>query len=429
MELNMNALSTRLQTQYLPGVEEILASNFLLEDNVKRAKDVQVQGNEFVFLTHTGRNEGHGFRAEGEDLPETGYQKYNQAKIPLFHYYHGGSITGQGLAAAKGPQAYVVEIKNELKRIMTDALREFNIYNYGNQDGVRGTVLSVSGTTLTMAWSHDPAENGVNLLRRDMLVSIRDTASTANRAAVAARIMSVNYSARTITLHPNTDMTGVVAGDLVYNTGDWDVLNGSKQALGIRNAFDDGTEGALYLNMARAGNNLVPEWQSIVLGDASAPVALTLAQLQNLETLVNGNAPEPEQVRNNIYITSYGVRDSYFLNLVVNTERKFVGNDKPLKYDAGFEGVDYNGKAWYCDRDCPRGYVFYLNSGKLRKAILDDWDFLKDLQGNGGILQLRDNKDVYKFMMRRYYSGVYTISPRMNGVRKGVLDEGQSVIN
>lgn len=427
MLLNMAALSTRLQTQYIPNVEPLLASNFLLEDNVKKAKDVKVQGNEFVFATHTGRNEGFGWRAEGEDLPDPGYQRYNTAKIPVFSFYHGGSITGQGLAASKGPQAYVTEIKNETKRILTDSLREHNIYNFGNQSGVRATVSSVNGTTVTCRWSHVAEENGVNQIRRFMRVSIRT--ATANRAAVNALVTSVNYTSRSFTLAAGTDMTGVQDGDFVYIAGTWDALNGSKQCLGIRNAIDDGAEGALYLNMARTGNNLIPEWQATRLGDDTAPVPLTLAQLQNLETLVNDNAPEPELTRQNIYITSSGVRDAYFLNLVANTERRFIANDKPLNYDAGYEGVDYNGKAWYVDRDCPRGYIFYLSPSKLRKAILDDWDFLKDLQGNGGILQLRDNKDVYKFMMRRYYSGMYTISPRMNGVRMGVEDTGHAVIN
>lgn len=427
--LDMNTLSTRLQTMYIPGVEELKSHAFLLEDNVKRAKDITVQGNRFVGLSHTGRNEGHGWRSEGEDLPDPGYQEFNQYEIPVFHFYHGGQITGQGLAVSKGPQAWVKEIQNELKRILTDSTREHNIYNFDNQKGVRATVSSVAGTTITARWTHIAEENGVNKIRPKMRVSIRNAAETANRAAVNARVVAVNYTTREFTLHPSTDMTGITAGDLVYVVGNWDPLAGSKQCLGLRNAIDDGDEGAVYLGMARSGNNLIPEWQSLVLGDDTAPQALTLAQLQNLETLVDSNAPEPEETKNNIYITTYGVRDAYFLNLIANTDRRFIANDKPLKYDAGFIGLDYNKHAWYCDRDCPRGYMFYINPGKLRKAILDDWDFLKDLQGNGGILILRDNKDVYKFMMRRYYSGVYTINPRMNGLRKGILDAGNSVIN
>lgn len=425
--LDMNTLSTRLQTHYIPGVEELKAREFLLEDNVKRAKDVKVQGNKFVSLNHTGRNEGHGFRAEGEDLPSPGYQEYNTCEIPVFYYYHKGQITGQGLAISKGPSTYITEIKEELKRIMTDALREFNIYNFDNQQGIRATVLSVSGTTITCRNTHIAEENGVNKIRTKMRLSVRT--ATANRAAVNAKVLSVNYTTNTFTLEPGTDMTGIVSGDFVYIVGNWDAQNGSKQCLGIRNAFDDGSEGSVYLGIPRAGNNLIPEWQSIVLGDDTAPTALTLAQLQNLETLVDSNAPEPEQTKNNIYITTFGVRDAYFLNLIANTDRKFIANDKPLKYDAGFVGLDYNKHAWYVDRDCPRGHMFYINPSKLRKAVLDDWDFLKDLQGNGGILILRDNKDVYSFTMRRYYSGPYTVSPRMNGVRKGIQDSGNVVIN
>lgn len=426
--LNMARVATRLQTQYIPGVEEIQASNFLFEDNAKKAKDVKVQGSEFVFLTHTGRNEGHGFRAEGEVMPEAGYQRYNQAKLPVYNYYHSGSITGQAMAAAAGPQAYVKEIQSELKRIMTDALREQNIYNFGDQSGVRATVSSVSGTTITCRDTHNSYENGVNFIRRHMRISIRTPAGV-DRAAVNALVIAVSYSGITITLAPGTDMTGVADGDYIYIYNNWDALNGSKQCLGVQNAIDDGTKNAVYLNIARLGNNLIPEWQSIVLGNENAPTPLTLAQLQNLETLVDTNAPEPEQVKNNIYITTPGVRDSYFLDLIASPDRRFIANDKPLKYDAGYAGVDYNSHAWYIDRDCPRGYQLYLNMAKFRKAVLDDWDFLKDLQPNGGILLLSNDKDVYKFTMRRYYSGLYTVSPRMHGLRKGIQDAGHSVIN
>lgn len=426
--LNVAALATRLQDKYIPGCEEILSSNYLLSDNLKKAKKVKVEGNRFIFLTHTGRNEGHGWRAEQEDLPEADFQKYNQATVPAYYYYHVGAVTGPAMSRAKGAAAFVTEIQGELERIMKDALREHNIYYYGDQSGTRGTVSSVAGQTITCRFTHVLGEYGINYLRKGMRVRIRNAAGTAY-TSVAFKIVRVDLTNRSITAPAGIDLSGVSDGDIIFIDGNWDPTNGSKECLGVLNGIDDGTRTAVYLGMPRVGANSIPEWQSTRLGDDAAPANLTLSQLQELETLVDVNAPEPEQTKNNIYITTHTIRDFYFLNLIQEPSRRFIGNDRPLRYDAGFAGVDYNSHRWYVDRDCPRGVQLYMNISAFQFATLSEWDFLKDLRPNGGMLILQSNKDSYKFYLKRYQSGPFTLKPRQHGIRVGINDTGVRVIN
>jgi len=426
--LNVAALATRLQDKFIPGMEEILSYQFLMADNLKRAKRIKVEGNEFIFLTHTGRNEGHGWRAEGEDLPEADFQKYNRGKMPAYYFYHTGAVTGPGMARAKGPSAWVTEIAGEIERIMKDALREHNQCFYGNQSATRATVDTIAGQVVTMRNTHVFGEYSVNLLRRGMRIRCRNAAGTAYTCA-SFKILRVNHAAGTITAPAGVDLSGLTAGDIVHISGNWDPVNQSKECLGVLNGIDDGTTSAVYLGIPRVGVSQIPEWQSVKLGNDAAAVPLTLGQLQQLETLVDVNAPEPEQTKNNIYITTHTVRDFYFLNLIQQPERRFIGNDKPLRYDAGFAGVDYNAHRWYVDRDCPRGTQLYMNIGKFEFAILNEWDFLKDLKPGGGMLLLQNNKDAYKFHLKRYHSGPFTRCPRQHGVRVGIQDTGVRVIN
>lgn len=378
---DLTTLSELLKQVYDPVIEE--QQN--LEANTWKefeSGDDKLGGQGWTFETKMGGNqEGIGARAERDNLPDPGRQRYKTGLIYWKLLYGSYELTGPVIEAAKSNlHAFAVARTEEISGLTRDLIKDYNRQIYGDGSGVLATCNGTDGANTFNV------SNG-QYLRLNMLIDIWN-----GNATVA--------TARQITaLTPNSDGTMTVTydgadvatanGHVVIRSNSAKLVGGVRTGLemdGIKKIADDGTVANVYENINRTN---FPLFKGHLLANAGTARNLSLDLMQQAEDQVfRASGKRPNWMRMNL-----GQRRKYF-DLVSPDKRYLSGT-----IDGGYERLDFNGNTLTVDIDHPFGEITMLQKEVIKKYELRRFGML---DFDGLTIRMVPNTDVYRGFIGMY---------------------------
>lgn len=407
MGLDISAASNVLKVHYAGPVREYLNKATVLLSQIGRETQ-DVQGKNFTTPIHYGRNAlaGIGY-AEGDTLGTPGQQAYATAIIPNAHLYARIQVSGQVMAATKSNAgSFIRALDSELKGATNDMKKAFNRQLHGDgfdKLAVWTTADDTSGTVVDdgngFAFTHLP--NGGT-----MTCDLIDTDGSTERGAD----LVVTLGAEAATGY-NVTWTGTVSGSA---DGDFLIPANTlgKQLMGIEGIISDGDPlvlGVGGLHGLPVATN--PWFKAQVVGDDTAThVDLKFSLIQKLLSKITQNSDyEEKDVK--FLLSSFEMRDTY-VDLCRN-ERQFVNT---MKFDGGFEAVEYNGKPLVPDNQCKHGRIYAIVPESLKIFRTSDFEWMEK---DGAVLHRLENVDAYRATLF-HYGNLATVCRNANGVLKGL---------
>lgn len=308
------------------------------------------------------RNPGVGATSDGGNLPAIGRQTTVQAIIPAAFNYLRFGITGPMIEASKSDVgSFVRSASFELEEGYNDLRSDCN------------RQLSWDGTgTLATASAAAAASTSVTLAQRESTgneaaLKFVDVGSVLDIVTTAGVIVQQGLTINSITSGTATSSTAVVVFDqaVTCSSGDCFIRAGSngQEMKGVLYQLDNGT--STIFNIARSS-------YVQTLGNSFNMSAgqLTLTQLQQAEDEAERRGG---RAINCIY-SDHASRRYYQKTLTA--DKRYVN---VIKGDGGFSDasknyLEWNGKAWVADKDCPTR-IFLLPDKYIEKYVLSEMQF------------------------------------------------------
>lgn len=348
-----------LKTVYLPQMQELLNNSTPLLKMLEK-EIVPVEGGDFKFVVHRGRNEASGIaRAEDATLPTAGYQQHVQATVPVRQLYSRIRISGKAIAATRSNKgSFVRAIENEMKGSMTDTKRELN--RQLNGDGTGALVYwtgadDTSGTNVddNLGNPVNPSYLGTTAITADVV-----DVSTAGQATLLGTAIVLTKGADAAT-NTAVTWTGTVTGSA---DGDYAVYTGTaaKEMVGIQAVISD----ANPLTLSTTGLHALPvatypDWKAVVLGADATRQDLTFDLMQQLlSRIVSFSAVDEREIK--LWHCHPSISDTYAK--LCRDERVFMNT---MKLDGGFETIAYNGRPIASDVQCRRNALFAITPSSM----------------------------------------------------------------
>lgn len=195
--------------------------------------------------------------------------------------------------------AFVQGRRREIEGVLRTVSRRLNIHLYRNQTGAIGSCGSISTTTLTLANPEDACNFVVG-----MEVVCAADASSALRTG-SATITGVDRSAGTLTSDSNwaaqiNAATGPVAGDLIFQKGDYASASDKNMVAGLEAWVPDSAPGATaFFGVAR--NTDADRLGGIRYDGSSLSIEEALVRAQSETARVGEGAPDVCMINNKRY--------------------------------------------------------------------------------------------------------------------------------
>lgn len=391
---NLSILDAVLKEFYGPKIVEQLQNDTPALQYFK-AKTTPFTGRRFIVPIHTGRNEGMGFRKEGDTLPSAGSQKYTDVIVSPTYFYGKYMITGPSIEqTANDAGAFARAQTLEVKGLVTDMAKRLNQQFYLNQAGVRGTVASVGGSTITLTGPSKGLEVGmvVDVYSSDLLTKRNSTDLTIS-AVTDAGLNDTSITAFTFT----GTASGIAANDVVVMKGNVSAGAG----IGVIGLADAIASSGTYLTVNPA---TYPLWVSSVLSNGGTLRSISEDLIQQLKDRIRQKSGRTIGA----YITTYNIRRRFFNSLAPN--RRFVNTKKIVA--GGAEVVDFDGTDIMVDPDCPNYTMFGLTPDTWHIAQTRDGHWVDD---DGTVLH-RDLADTDSYYATwRWFFQLYCDQRNANG--------------
>lgn len=398
-EQTLTAADAVLKDDYKGPLRDQLNNANVLLAQLDR-NDEDVQGRRAVMAIHIGRNKGIGARGELETLPTAGRQRYEEVDVPLRYNYGRLALSGPVIRAMRSDRgSFVRALKSETNGLLTDIKRDVNRQMWGTSDGViAATGVTTASTTVVLAATTTATQ--LRQLEDDMVIDI-GTVATPDAVAADREILSVDYTAKTITISGAAVTTA--ATDRIFRAGAGGASNGSgrpndgqRELTGMQHIVDDDS---VLFGIDPATE---PKWASVVDdngGTARNVSENLLAKVQNQAEIASGKAAT-------LIITSPGVHRAY-ANLLT-TLKRFV-NTTNLK--GGYSGITAGAAtggvgggtttatfAW--ERDAPEGTMFGIALDEMVQFEMSDWEWMDE---DGAVLSRIPEKDGYEATLFKYH--------------------------
>lgn len=382
MALTLTTADQALKEDYQDMIREQLnQTNFLLSQVDNNTKDVE--GRFAVLSLHVSRNSGVGARAEYATLPTAGSQGYIQERVPLKYNYGRIAISGPVIRAMKSDKgSFVRAIDSEVKGVTADLKRAVNRQLFGDTTGHIATCGTTS-SSVTVVLAAATSVAAIRQIQDQGRIDI-GTVSNSNTIVAAANVLSVDTSAKTVTIDSAVSTT----------SADFIVASGTNPAGNTNNIELTGLQA--LVNSSGTLFNVDPStyqvWKSYKQTSVGS-ISDTVFQKAMDETRIASG----EDV--NLIITTAGVSRAYAASL---TSQKRFSNTIELK--GGFSGISVNAgrgdEALVWDRDCPDGFAFGLSTAHLAQHQASDWEFMDQ---DGAVLSRVPNTDAYEATLFKYH--------------------------
>lgn len=354
MAESMTTFDAVLKIDYLPVLQQQFNKEIILYNRIKRDRE-NVTGKRYQFPVHSAWGETSGAIAEEGTIPTAQTEDLAESFGPVRTVFGRFDVSTKIIAATKNDKgSFVTAVDFKLKNVGDNLRKDLNFML--NSDGTGAIAQITAGATTTSV----TVDNALNL-RPNMVVNLwsaRTGGSQRTGNGTDHTINDVNYDTNVITL-----ATAYSDGA----TNDWFFKSTGRgiNVMGLLGIVDDATFVATLQNIARSGNAF---WNSSVLG-AAANRDLTQVLLQQAEDKAYMKAGG----KISAFYSNLGQRSNYVQ--LVTAERRYVNT---MKFDAGFEALEYNGKPWFVDRDAQKNVVFALDESVLRFFMLSDIDWMDD---------------------------------------------------
>jgi len=381
---NISELSAILKTVYGPGVEQQQNLAAMLYKRFGQS-NVRFGGNSYEFPARMVNTQSVGARGYRVGLPQPILNVDVTSRVRHKFNYGTFDIAGPDIEKGKGNvNAFVNTLTDKMRSLTEMLLKDLNMQTYLDGTGVRATCKSAFSTGVVSV-------DRIKYLRVGMQVNVisdtdgttvrtgngdSDPGDTGTYATSRFTIMAINAAVNppTVTLGAGSPL--VATTPTSADTGDFIVRHKAigAELTGLGAIVDDGVANPaanVLQDIDRTSSNL---WKAKVLGNSGSPRDLTLNLLQ-----LGMDTPEILSGRRiNLLVGSYNARDRYLQLLV--PQKRFVD----LKMDGGFQTLEYNGREFLVDVDCPDEQIFLLVKESIQRFGLFDLQFVEQ---TGGILK------------------------------------------
>lgn len=341
-----------------------------------------IGGNGYFFsVLLSGNQEGLGSQNELENLRQSGYQRTAQGVIRPKILTDTIQFSGLSLKIANGgEEAFANNYTYQMDQAIEDATKELNGQLF--RDG-SGLLTRVNGAVVA---SPTVVLDSVQYIKMNMLLDIFDAATDTIKQAAGVQVIDINLLTKTITLNiaVSVDDNAFVYRQNVHDNAPPD----GKELAGLKLAVDDGTVSATYEGIARTGVGANPNWRSNIINAGN--VNLTNDLLQRTITRIKiAGAPDPD------FLIAHPQQTRKYLDVVTPLKRF----DKTQTLDSGYTALEWNGRQWMEDVDCPEDAIYLLNKKYYQKYINTPLTFADD---DGNVLKWNPGFDGFICYLRTY---------------------------
>ncbi len=306
------------------------------------------------------RNPGVGATSDGGILPQIGRQTTIQALISARYNYLRFGITGPMIESSKSDVgSFVRSASFELEEGYNDLKSDCNRQMSWDGTGDLATVstAAVASTSVVLA-GRESTEPALKFLDAGSYVDIVTTAGVMVQAGLTiVSISSGDSSSATATVVFDQPVTAAAATVLVRAN------SSGLEIQGLLTQLDGGTGtvfGIVRASYLQTQGNVV----------AAAGAQLNLGHLQQAE---DSAARRGGKGINCLY-SDFASRAMY--QKLLTPDKRYVN---VMKGDGGFSDLDknyleWNGKAWVPDKDCPTR-IFFLPEKNIEKYVLSEMAF------------------------------------------------------
>ena len=293
---DLTSITDTLKTVYGEGITNQFADETLTYHQFPKS-DRSPKGLGYEFGIRFNRSQSTGARAESQRLPDPLVGKFDKGTISPRYMYGAIRMSGPAIEAAKGDVAAFVDgLADSVDDIYQSLIVDLNRMAWGDSHGLLATLTSISdaptitasGATWTITCNNDA---GVDYLMPGQIVDFHDGA-TLQTTSSASRIYSVDYSAKTAEMEPNSniyrpnhpiqtsgaaDTTQVPSGATVVKIGardaSWASADTPVEMMGLNGIYDDTTLMDTFENI---NASTFPQWQANVISNSGVNRELSL---------------------------------------------------------------------------------------------------------------------------------------------------------
>lgn len=391
----LTTIDAILKEMYGPMIVNQFQNDTPLLQFAKANDKIPYVGKKFVLPIKVGRNQGMGFTPEGSTMPAAGAQKYTDVVVTPAYWYGRYQVTAQAMEMSRNNEgAFARAMTKEAEGLVEDMSKRVNQAMYLNQAGVRGTVSSISSSTITLAAASKGLEVGmlVDVYASD-LATKRNTTDLTISAVTDAGLNDTSITGFTFT----GTASGITGTDVVVMKGS--VVSGA--GIGFIGLKDAVAATGTYLTVNPA---TYPIWLSSALTASGNLRSVSEDLVQKLiDTIRQKSGKSPD-----FHITTYNQRRRFFNSLAPN--RRFVNTKKLVA--GGAELVDFDGTDILVDPDCPPYLWWALTKSTWHTAQTRDGHWIDD---DGHVLhRALDDSDSY-FATWRWFCQMFTDQRNANG--------------
>jgi len=388
----LSTVSDILKEYYLGPVAEQLNNEVFLMSRLESKSEDLVGKRAYVPL-HYGRSGGIGARAERDELPSAGNQRYSKAVYDLKYLYGRVQVTGPAMAKTKNEAgAFLQALKSELDGVRNDLKKDVARQIYG--DGTAQIVQCGTTTSDTEIVLATGLAGGAEAIRKGqlyvgMLVDIGTVADVDTISTTPRTITAVDYAAGTITISG----AAVSTTSSHYITRSGAGVDGAATANGSRSNEIDGLKrlvsgAATYVGEIDAATET---WWD------NKRIAVSGALTANLEEIQKGlNLVRLEGATPSLMLTSLGIQREIYSNL--QDQVRYM-DPNTYNFASGFKTLEYAGMPVVSDIDAPYGTLYILDESTMKVFSDQDWHFL---DADGQTLRQVSNYDAFEAIMARY---------------------------
>ncbi len=356
MAVDFSSLQGYLKRVYSPEkIEDQQNRQYITWAMINKAPDKPAGLGFFGSVLLAGNQEGLGSQNELENLRQSGQQRTQQFQINPKILTDTIRFSGLSLDLAKtNTEAFANTLTFQIEESMQDSFKELNGQLFRDGSGViaRVAVAAAPGATVITF-------NSVQYIKQFEKLDIFDAATNTVLEVDGDQVIDINIITNQVTFATPIPVA-LAVNDFVYRTRVHTAapLDG-KELAGLRLAVDDGTISATYEGIPRTGAGAFPNWRGIVVNAGAVNLTNDLLQRTIMRMKVAG-APEPD------FLIAHPQQTRKYLDVVVPLKRF----DKTGNLDSGYTKLEWNGRPWMEDTDCPTDAVYFLNKKYFRKYEL-----------------------------------------------------------
>lgn len=366
--VTLTSAENALKTLYLGVVSEQLNTN--INPLLARIKQTtaDVWGKEIRKLAPYGLNGGVGAGTETGDLPTPGENKYAQFTQSLKNLYGTIEISDKAIRASQSSAGAFVNLLNaEMEGLLRASSFNFGRMLFGDGSGYLASVVSVSGTNVTV--------NSVKNLMEGMIVDFHSLMNGKVTASSQNRITAIDRQSKTITL--TVPVTGIEADDFLTVQNSF-----NNEITGLGAIFSSG--GSLY-GLAKSSFKWLRPYIKESAGNISDVVIQTAIDIMEEDA---GSIVD-------FIVCSSGVKRAYQSYLT-----SFKQNIDVMNLEGGYKAISYNGIPLVSDRFCDEGTMYLLNTKDFVLHQLCDWSWLEG--DDGKVIKQTPGKPIYTATLVKY---------------------------